>query len=206
MVKYRYLIFDFNGTLIDSSEIMHDIVDDLITKSRFTGITSKDVENRRSLPLVKKIKVLIFTARYLRRFFQLYDKKDVSKIKFADGVKSMLIFFNERGYSYSILSSNSADMIKDFFELHQIPVDSIYKSNVLYGKRKAIKSFIKEKGCKASDILYVGDEKRDVAACNKCGVDTVFVNWGIGTSEDIARYNVKAVVQTPGELIGHVLN
>ena len=204
-MDYRYIIFDFNGTLADSSDLMYATVAELIKGSRFKSITPKDFENPLELPTLKKIKVLVFTALYTRKFLQLYSKH-LHKLKLVEGIKPMFVALNNKDYQYSILSSNSSDMILKFFAIHQIPIGSIYKSHRLTGKKKVIRKFIKDKGCKASDILYIGDEKRDVEVCNKCGVDIVFVKWGIGADEDLSGYKVKTVVMTPEELTRYLMD
>ena len=203
-MSYSHIIFDFNGTLTDSSEIIYEIVSGMIEKSGFGNITPKDFENIRDLPILKRIKVLIFTAMYTGKFLKLYSRQ-LPNLKFADGIKPMLTRLNENGLRYSVLSSNSPDMIQRLFELHQMPVGPIYTSHRLYGKKRAIKDFIKQNGCGAGDILYIGDEKSDIIACNKCGADIVFVKWGIGAGEDISGCDVKAIAQSPEELTEFLL-
>ena len=203
-MSFQHIIFDFNGTLVDSSAIIHEIVAELIKKSRFRSITSKDFENPQDLPLLKRIKVLIFTAKYARKFLRLYSERS-SEIPFADGVLPMLTLLGESGFKYSILSSNSQDMIRALFKQHNLPIGPVYKAHRLSGKKSAIKSFIKHNRCSAGDVLYIGDEKRDVEVCNKCGVGIIFVKWGLGANEDLSGYKVKAVANTPAELTEYLL-
>jgi phosphoglycolate phosphatase len=203
-MKYEHIIFDFNGTLVNSSELMHEILNGLIQKSRFKCLIAKDFETSQKLPLIKKIKMLIFSIKYQPRFLRIFNTR-LSELEFADGAKAMLTFLNEKEQPFSILSSNSSDMIVQFFQLHGIQVGSVFKSQWLLGKKLAIKKFMKQKSCNAENMLYIGDEKRDIEVCNKLGVDIIFVKWGFDAGEDISRYDVKAVVQTPEELIGYLV-
>ena len=199
MMDFRHIIFDFNGTLVNTNEIMWNILDELIKGSHFKSLAPKDFDDPRILPWPKKVTVLIFSLKYQRVFFERYSNS-FSKINFADGVKPMLTMLNENNRSFSIISSNSSEMIKRFFALHNIPVKSVYQAHRLLGKKKAIKAFMKQNGCNARDIVYIGDEKRDVETCNKCGTDSIYVTWGYGGDEDVSGYNVKAVVKSPAEL------
>jgi len=198
-MNYKHIIFDFNGTLVDSTEIICEILSGLIAKSRFKNLTPKDFEKIRDLPPLKKAKVLFFTIKYQRKFLDLFSQ-NLSKIKFAEGIKPILDLLNEKNYKFSILSSNSSDMIIKFFELHQIPVASVYRSQRLFGKKSAIKKFLKQNNCSAANVIYIGDEKRDIEVCNKCGVDVIFVKWGIGSDKDLTGCRTKAILQTPEEL------
>jgi len=200
----KHIIFDFNGTLVDSSEVICEILNGLIAKSRFKSLTTKDFEKIERLHFFKKVKVILFFARYQRKFLRLLCQ-NLSRIKFADGVKSLLTRLNQKSIHFSILSSNDTDMIIKFFELHEIFVASVYRSQRLFGKKKVIKKFIKQKRCKPEDVLYVSDEIRDIKACNKCGVDMVFVKWGIDAGEDITEFNVKATFNAPEELFEYLM-
>jgi phosphoglycolate phosphatase len=52
--------------------------------------------------------------------------------------------------------------------------------------------------------LYIGDEKRDIEFCNKCGVDIIYVAWGLGIGENIDGLKVKAIVHKPEELLEYL--
>ena len=198
-MNYRHIIFDFNGTLVDSSDLMHEVLSGLIQKSRFKSLTTKDFETSQKLPPMKKIKMLLFSIKYQPIFLRVFNTR-LSELVFANGVKPMLALLNEKGQPFSILSSNTSEMIIKFFQEHKIQTDSVFQSNWLLGKKAAIKKFMKQNGCNAGDMLYIGDEKRDIAVCNKLGVDVIFVKWGFDGNEDISGCKVKAAVQTPEEL------
>jgi len=199
-MEYRHIIFDFNGTLVDSANLMHEVLNGLIQKSRFKSLTTKDFETSQKLPPMKKIKMLLFSIKYQPIFMRIFDTR-MSELVFAEGVKPMLALMNEKKKPFSILSSNTADMIIHFFQDHKIQIGSVFQSNWLLGKKSAIKKFMKQNGCNAGDMLYIGDEKRDIEVCNKLGVDIIFVKWGFDGNEDISGYKIKASVQTPEELI-----
>jgi len=198
-MKYEHIIFDFNGTLVDSVEVINNILGGLITRSRFKSLTPKDFEKVGRLPFFKRLKVIIFSLKYQRKFLKLLAE-NVSLIKFASGVKPVLASLNQKNIPFSILSANDKDMIIEFFGLHRISIDSVYRSQRLLGKKNAIKKFIKQRRCAPNGVLYISDEVRDAAACARCGVDMIFVKWGIDANEDISGLNIKAAVGNPEEL------
>jgi len=203
-MKYKHIIFDFNGTLVDSSEAMNEILSGLIAKSRFKSLTPKDFEKIEKLPFAKKAKVILFFIRYQRKFLRLFGE-NVSMVKFAGGVKPVLARLKENNVGFSILSSNDSDTIVKFFDFHEISVESVYRSQRLLGKKKVIEKFIKQNRYAPGDVLYVGDEIRDAEACGRCGVDMVFVKWGMDANEDLTGYNVKMVAHTPEDLTEYIL-
>lgn len=48
-----------------------------------------------------------------------------------------------------------------------------------------IKKFLKEKKLQTEEVLYVGDEQRDVVACKKIGVEIIWVGWGYDVLDTI---------------------
>ena len=196
---YQHIIFDFSGTLVDSSDVTHSILNEMLDKSAFKGLSAKDFLDTKSLPLSKRIRVVVYTALHQREFVELYGKY-VEQLKLFDGIKPMLALLHDKGLEFSIISSNSAEMITSFFRLHGISVKAVYSSKRLFGKKKAIRQYIRDHKCMTSDIVYVGDEKRDVEMCSKCGVAVIFVGWGVGALDDASRHKVLRIVETPDEL------
>jgi len=73
-------------------------------------------------------------------------------------------------------------------------------------QKNRAKKYMKQNGCKACDVLYIGDEKRDTDVCNKLGVDVIFVRWGFDADEYVSGYRLKAALQTPEKLGEYLLN
>ena len=51
------------------------------------------------------------------------------------------------------------------------------------------------------ELLYVGDEHRDIIACNKVNVPFMWVSWGIDGFDLIEKENPKYVVHKPEEIV-----
>lgn len=60
----------------------------------------------------------------------------------------------------------------------------------MFGKDKMIKRFLKSKKITEKDMLYVGDEQRDVAACKKAGVNVIWVSWGYDVIETVKKMHL----------------
>jgi phosphoglycolate phosphatase len=197
-VKYKHIVFDFNGTLVNTIDLLSDILRDLIEQSRFKSLKPQDFYNVRSVSFFKKIKIVLFFLFHKKQFFDKF-RQSVSKIEFATGADQMLSNLNQRQVPFSVLSSNMPDVVHSFFQLHDIAVQSIHHGNRLSGKKRAFKKFMRAKNCKPQDVLYIGDEARDVRHCNKCGIDVAFAKWGLGANDDISNLKVVAVLNTPAD-------
>ena len=176
----------------------------MLVKSAFKSLSAEDFIDPKRLPLLKQLKVLVYTALHQKEFVELYSKY-VEQVGLVDGVLPMLTLLREKGLEFSVISSNSADMILTFFNLHGIVVKAVYTSQRLFGKKKAISQYMREQNCVAGDIVYIGDESRDIEACNRCGVDIIYACWGVGKLEDALGYKVLRVMETPEELSRYLI-
>jgi phosphoglycolate phosphatase-like HAD superfamily hydrolase len=71
----------------------------------------------------------------------------------------------------------------------------------LFGKSGALDKMLKKYKLHKPDVLYVGDEVRDIEACKKVGVDIVSVTWGFNSREVLEKYQPNKLVGTPEELL-----
>lgn len=72
---YDGFIFDFDGTIADSKEIVNEILNGLVIKYRLNQITEKEIKHRSGLSLIKKIKLLAYIRKVDSEFKDLYYGK-----------------------------------------------------------------------------------------------------------------------------------
>jgi phosphoglycolate phosphatase len=199
-LNYKYIVFDFDGTLADSIAVQNKILNELASKHHLDNIRPEDFKNRDNLTVRKKVQMLTLVVKIQSEFKSLYNQ-NISDVKPFDDVLSLLSLLNEQGYGVAIISSNAKENIEKFLKLNSIDFKiSILSAKGLFGKHKAFTKFVKQHQCSVKDILYIGDEIRDVKACKKSGVDIVFAKWGMDADKDITSYNIKFIASSPLEL------
>lgn len=200
-MNYKIILFDFDGTLADSAAVVNSVMEQLIEKYHFIKVTPKELKHKKTNSLWKKFQMLFFMARIQKEFKHRYGQ-NVEKIELYDGIMDVLSTLQKSPLKTDILSSNSAENIQSFFETKQILFDGeIVASKGLFGKHKTIQDFLKRHGYSAKDVLYIGDELRDIKACNKAGIDVMFVRWGLDSKEDISHLNVVYTANTPTDIL-----
>jgi len=70
----------------------------------------------------------------------------------------------------------------------------------LFGKGKALKRILRAEKLERADVLYVGDEVRDIEAAQRAGVKCAAVTWGFHAADLLRTANPDFVLETPGEL------
>ena len=63
-----------------------------------------------------------------------------------------------------------------------------------------INAFIEQNNLK-DDVVYIGDEERDIAACKKCKISIIAVTWGFDSKELLEKNNPHYLADTPKELL-----
>lgn len=197
---FKHLIFDFDGTIAESQEIVGDILTKLASKYQFDELSAKEIKHRSSLSLSKKIKLFFFIRRVDSEFKGLYGK-NLKSIKPVNEILNTLAQLHNMGIKLSIISSNTKSNIDMFFKMNDIDfIHTIISVHGLFGKHKAIGAHINDDKDRR-EVLYVGDEIRDIIACKKAKVDIAFAKWGLDGNEDITSFNVKYILAFPSDLI-----
>jgi phosphoglycolate phosphatase len=68
------------------------------------------------------------------------------------------------------------------------------------GKRTALQKIIEKYQIEKTELLYLGDEIRDVTSCIEVGVDIAAVSWGFNTRSALASANPTYILEKPEEL------
>ncbi|MDP4009547.1 MAG: HAD-IA family hydrolase [Candidatus Shapirobacteria bacterium] len=199
------IIFDFDGTVADSLGSLIKILGDLAPEFGFKPITQYEIDIYReegAREALKKLKVSLFKLPKIIQRCQEEQTKKIADIKIIDGLVDVLHTLKAQGFVLGILTSNSKENVEKFLVKNEIDIFSyIYSEKNLFGKEKIIKHLLKERGLKVGDVIYVGDEVRDIEACKKAGVKIVAVSWGFNSKNILEKYEPDWLIDEPEGLL-----
>ncbi|UUV17285.1 HAD-IA family hydrolase [Fusobacteria bacterium ZRK30] len=204
-MKKTTFIFDFDGTLADSLQMGVDIYNKQIApKFRCKKIEEKNMEILKGTnfhKLLKEHNISFFKLPILLFHLKRKMAKRMDEIQLIDDIKLSLDKLHKMGYKMGVLTSNNKKNVKSFLKHYEIDYlfEFVYAEKNPLGKDRAIKKIMKSE--KLNDIIYVGDESRDIDACKKAGVDIVSVGWGFNTISHLREYNPNYLIKAPSELI-----
>lgn len=201
----KYVIFDFDGTLADSRVVLVAAWNLLAKKHNFKEMKLEELDTLKKLSIKERGRLLKLPLYklpiILPQFFQLY-RQGIKDIKPFDGIKEMLNKVEKKGCKIAIISSNSKENISYFLRKYQINnIKEILCSNRIHGKDRLITRFLREKHLKPSEVIYVGDEHRDLVACKKTGVKMIWVGWGYDAEEIVDPLEPDYKVYTLSEIL-----
>lgn len=204
MQPYKYIVFDFDGTLVDSRNVFITLYNELAVKQGYSLMTEDNLSHLGSLSISERCKYLnvpLYKIPFLASAIIKRYNEVISKLEFNEGIEQLLSLLAENNIQYAVLSSNSKKNIVHFFERKGIVNNDIYCSRSVFGKHVLLNKFLKEKKLNASEILYVGDELRDVVACRKSNVKVAWVSWGYDNEQALKNNKPDHVLHDPVDIL-----
>lgn len=201
----KIILFDFDGTIADSVQTIFKIFNILAKKYSFTSIEEKDIEDLRGetvSSLFKRLHVPMYKLPLLAIDTKQLQSKEIPFIKPIEGIKDALDELKRAGYTLGILTSNGKENVEDFLKRNDLEVfEYITSDSSLFGKDKVIKKFMKKNSVENNQLIYVGDEIRDVEACKKVPVEVIAVTWGFNSKEALQKFKPDYIIDAPSALL-----
>ncbi len=193
MKKYEYILWDFNGTILDDVQTGIDSVNFLLSRRGLPEIPSREAYR----------KIFGFPIRdyYGRLGFDFSQEPyetvavewveqylmRVKEAHLCPGVLDALIFFREKGIKQSILSATKLEMlegqlhdlgIRDYFE-EVMGLDNIYATS-----KEALALSWKARYPDVQAVM-LGDTVHDYEVARAIGIDCVLISGGHQPTETL---------------------
>ena len=201
----KLIIFDFDGTIADTFPLILQIFNQFKADYNLEDLTSADIENFRNQEIweiIKQLKIPIIKVPFLDLKFKQELMKNLDKIEVFKDIDKIILQLKKQHYALGIVSSNSKTIIQKFLiKRHLQAFDFIQESNLLKGKAKVIKQILREYNLQPEEVVYLGDETRDIEACRQAGINIISVSWGYQTARILQKHQPDYLVQKPKEIL-----
>jgi len=202
----KYVVFDFDGTLVDSLDIIVAGYNQMAAKYRSRQVEPHDIPRLKGMTIAERCRFLNFKLYMFPLaaldIYKLY-RQSLKKLRFYDGMKELLVNLHGQGYQLGVISTNSEHNIREFLGRNGIDlIDDFQCSNNIFGKDKDIRKFLKANKLKNTEMIYVGDEVRDIVACKKNQVPVIWVSWGYDSIDNVKKVYPDYIVNNPDEIPG----
>lgn len=193
-MKYRHIVFDVDGTLVDTEySVLHsfrDVLEELTGKRyepeelRFAlGMPSEDALKRYDITFTREIGL---------RWGALSAQYGHAN-KLFDGIETVLKTLKAEGCGLGIVTSRSRrEFMEDIEKCSIIPLfdQIICSDDTLEHKPKAapLLKYLELSGAKAAETIYVGDSIYDALCAQAAEVDFADAVWGSHTLDRPAKY------------------
>jgi len=211
-MKYDTIIFDLDGTLLNTLEDLMDSLNYALTCHGYERRTLEEVRAfvgngvkklvERALPLHSTEEDI---EQCLASFTEHYSKNMQNKTRPYNGIMELLLDLNRYNYKIAIVSNKYDSAVKKLsMEYFGDFID------VAIGESKSVKpkpapdsvfAAIKELGSELNKTIFVGDSDTDVQTAKNAGITCVGVTWGFRTRELLRKEGADYLIDTPKELL-----
>jgi len=203
---YRAIIFDFDGTLADTLEQTRCIYNQLAPDYGLRHVESHELETLRDFSLsdlLKHLDISKFRVPSLLSRGTALLRERIAEIPIIPGIAAMIPTLSSRTETFGILTSNATENVNLFLDTHGLREYFTFVSSTskLTGKAKHLRAIRKTFSLQAGEMLYVGDEIRDVKASQKAGIAVAAVTWGFNSRDSLLASDPTYVIDDPQHLL-----
>ena len=199
------LIFDFDGTIADTHLYLCQISNLLSKEFQFNAIELTEInllKEKSAQEIITYLKIPVFKIPAIIAKGKEEFGKGLSKIKPFEGLKDVLLKLKSQKVKIGILSSNSTKNVMQFLQNHEMDIfDFVYTTAMIWSKNTSLKKMMQDQQLSKNNVIYVGDEIRDINAAKKIGVKVAAVSWGYNTSVALEQYSPDYLIRHPEELL-----
>ena len=212
MKKYNTVIFDLDGTLINTLE---DLADSVNYSLRLYGFPTRQIAEIRNF-LGHGIRRLMELSipnglnnpqyeKCLSDFKNHYSSNMGNKTEPYKGIIELLEQLTNKDYKIAIVSNKFDKAVKELNEIYfggYIKVAIGESENV--SRKPAPDSVFKALEELSADVdkaVYVGDSEVDVKTAKNSGLKSIGVTWGYRGREVLKQVGADYIIDSPGELL-----
>lgn len=215
-MKYFAVMFDLDGTLVNSLEDLADSANEALSKYGFKShpndaykkFVGNGVKNliKNAAPEGTEEQVL---ENILKDYRVIYNRNYVNKTLPYKNIPELLNALSGAGIKMAICS-NKPD--KPTNEIVEKLLDKGF-FNSIFGEREGIPrkpdpapllEAAAEMGIKPENIIYLGDSGGDMIAAKKAGMLAAGVLWGFRDREELLENGADILLSDPLELMGYL--
>ncbi len=202
-----FLIFDFDGTIADTLGAIVRITNRIAPEYGYSPTTPEKLRYYQSLStqeMLKQAEIPLFRLPFLLRRVRKEMSSELPNVPIVPDLADALRALVAAEHQLMVMSSNSRRNIEGFLAQHGILdlFESIQGGVGLLSKSRALRHTVQKGGIDFSQIIYVGDETRDVDASNQVGILVAAVSWGFSSREALAAQKPSFLIDHPRQLIG----
>jgi len=201
----KVILFDFDGTIADTYQAIANITNQLSTEFGYKALNEEElcsIKNLSSREIVKLSEISVFKLPFLVRRVRNELSKEIAELDPIAGIQPILTGLKDKGYILGIVTSNNQANVDIFLKKNELNhlFRYIYSGTAIFGKHRVLNKAIAEHNLAKDDVIYVGDETRDIRSARKSNIVSIAVSWGFNAAEILAKHQPDYLIHHPPEL------
>ena len=186
MQKKQLIIFDMDGTLIDSGNVITNTINFVRNNIGLDAIPKDEMLTQLNNPDINAAKFFYGTSSFTDEqtilFGEYYDKNCIKDIILYDGIKEMLESINDH-FTLTIATNASVEFANKMITHLNIDnyFDMVIGANCVKNPKPHPDMIIKTMenlNIEKKKSILIGDSHKDLRAAKAADIDNILVNWG----------------------------
>lgn len=205
----KAIIFDFDGTIANTKAFAYQVYQNLTNQYHIKQLSEEEFDHLKTLSLVDKLRahdLSMFKLPRIARRARRAIHTVMNQVEPFDGMISLIKTLHQKAIKLFIVSSNSEKNIKIFTNQYEIDLfEEIYGRAKYLKKEKVLKKLLDTYQLKNDEVIYVGDEVRDIHSCQRIHMNIASVTWGFDDLDMLKIENPNVLCETPESLEKYIL-
>ena len=212
-MKIEGIIFDLDGTLVNSIEDISDSMNAVLLASNYPTHSYETYETfigsgirnlvSKAIPSENKTEEEI--DRLFSEMFQYYKDNCTNKTSIYKEIKELLEKLKSKNLKMAVLSNKAdaltkkvvANKLPNYFD----PVVGLTTEALKKPNPEVVLNMCKGLGLDIDKTLYVGDSNIDIQTAKNSGLISVAVTWGFQPKEALLLEKPDYIIESPMELL-----
>ena len=215
----KLVIFDIDGTLINSIEDLGQAANYALSKNGFPThslasypfFVGNGVRNliRKALPEENRNDTTIDSL--LKDFKEYYDDHNVDSTKPYDGIMELLKQLQEQGVKLAVASNKyqkaTEKIVSQLFpDIKFVSVQGQQDGVNVKPDPSIVFNILGVALVPKAEVLYVGDSGVDMETARRACVDSVGVTWGFRSEKELNEYHADRIVHRASDIFDIVMD
>lgn len=212
MNKFEAIIFDLDGTLLDTLEDLADCVNLALADYHCPQKTIEQIRTYVGNGIRKLIACSVDGGEAHPDFEQIfsafrgyYERKCKDKTKPYDGIEDLLRTLKNNGKKLCIVSNKADFAVKELNIYYFKEFDMIAIGENSRIKRKPapdmVNQALQELGVSKEKAIYIGDSEVDIKTAKNAGIPCISVLWGFRNQVLLQQQGGTYFAKTPSEVL-----
>ncbi len=210
--KYRGILFDLDGTLLDTSEDLAGAINYVMRKYHFDTKTVEQIKSYAGNGIRKLVARSVPQGEQhsdFEKIFEDFRKYYTGHCRIRTGpypgIPELLEQLSRAGYSLAIVSNKNhqavAELNQQFFQEYISIAIGQKEGRRTKPAPDSVYDALEQLGLAPEEALYVGDSDVDKATADHAGLDCVLVGWGFRSQELLKKLHPMKIITQAQELL-----
>lgn len=215
MQTIKLLIFDLDGTLLNTYEDLGNAVNYVLEKNNFPThelilyktFVGNGIDNllKRCLPSDFEDEMHFMQIR--QDFVQYYEAHKFDRTYPYEGIMDLLRELNSSGIKFAVASNKYHEATMELVERYFSEINW----EVVFGHREnkpkkpdptIVFDILEIAQTSKEETLYIGDSSVDMKTASNAGMKSIGVTWGFRTEKELRTHQADFIVHHPREILG----